>query len=64
MKYPAAVVLLSMEKTKKAATNKKSKMATWAIRELKAIQELFDDARCSPELRDKLVEAVWLALEK
>jgi hypothetical protein len=50
-----------MPKKKKTA---KPKSPTWAIRELKAIEELYGYGRCTPELRDKLNEQVWLELER
>jgi hypothetical protein len=38
--------------------------ATWAQKELRAIDELFDDGRCTPELLDALKERVWRELEE
>lgn len=40
------------------------KSASWAMRELKAIEELYDHARCTPELRDALREEVFRKLEQ
>jgi len=54
-----------MPAKKKAAAKKPAvkKSPTWAVRELKAVQELYDHGRCTPELRDKLQEEIWKALE-
>ncbi len=51
---------------KKAAVKKPSaqKSPTWAIRELKAVQELYGYGRCTPELRDELQEEIWKELER
>jgi hypothetical protein len=38
--------------------------ATWAQRELRAIGELFDNGRCTPEFRDALKERVWREFEE
>ena len=51
--------------TKKAAAKKPAakRSPTWAVRELKAIQELYGYGRCTPELRDKMQEEIWKELE-
>jgi hypothetical protein len=52
--------------TKKAAAKKPApkRSPTWAVRELRAVQELYDHARCTPELRDKMQDEIWKELER
>jgi hypothetical protein len=42
----------------------KKKSAAWGVRELKAIEELYQYGRCSVELRDALTEQVFKRLEE
>ena len=53
-----------MPKQKAAKKTAAKRSPTWALKELKAIAELYDHARCTPELRDKLNEQVWRELER
>lgn len=55
-----------MPENKKAGVKKPApkRSPTWAIRELKAVQELYDYGRCTPELRDKMQEEIWKELER
>ncbi len=50
--------------TKKKAAAKRSPSPTWALKELKAIDQLYDYGRCTPELRDKMQEEIWKEMER
>jgi hypothetical protein len=38
--------------------------STWAQKKLRTIDELVDDGRCTPGLRDAVKERVWRELEE